>query len=193
MEGERRSFLKEFVKNPRTVGAVGPSSSHLAEAMVDEIPWPEVRTAVEVGPGTGAFTGAIRERLREDARFCVVEINPSHCERLRVRFPDLTIHEGSAADLPSLCQDKQVDGADVVISGLPWAAFPSKLQDELPDAIVKTLRVGGRFASFSYVHGLPTPAGKRFRGELERRFSVVDASEPVWRNLPPAVVYRCVK
>ncbi len=193
MEGERRSFLKEFVKNPRTVGAVGPSSSHLAEAMVDRIPWADVRTAVEVGPGTGAVTRAIRERVRDDASFCVVEINPNHCERLRARFPDLTIHEGSATDLPSLCQDKQVDGADVVISGLPWAAFPSELQDELLDALVKTLRAGGRFATFAYMHGLPTPAGKRFRGELERRFSVVDTSEAIWRNLPPALVYRCVK
>jgi len=193
MEGERRAFLKEFVKNPRAVGAVAPSSSQLADAMVDGIPWDNVRTAIEVGPGTGAFTGVIRERLKPDARFFVVEINPSHCERLRVRFPDLTVHEGSATDLPSLCRDRQFDRADAVISGLPWASFPDELQDELLDAIVKTLRAGGGFSTFAYLHGIPTPAGKRFRGELERRFSVVGTSEPVWRNLPPALAYRCIK
>ena len=193
MEGERRAFLKEFVKNPRAVGAVSPSSSQLAEAMVDGIPWDNVRTAIEVGPGTGAFTGVIRERLKPDARFFVVEINPSHCERLRVRFPDLTVHQGSATDLPSLCQRRRFDRADAVVSGLPWAAFPDELQDELLDSIVKTLRSGGGFATFAYLHGIPTPAGKRLRGQLERRFSVVGTSEPVWRNLPPALVYRCIK
>ena len=108
MQGERRAFLKQFVKNPRTVGALAPSSTQLAEAMVDGIPWDSVRTAIEVGPGTGAFTAAIRERLKDEARFFVVEINPAHCERLRVRFPDLTIHEGSAIDLPSLCRERSV-------------------------------------------------------------------------------------
>ena len=161
--------------------------------MVDGIPWDSVRTAIEVGPGTGAFTAAIRERLKDEARFFVVEINPAHCERLRVRFPDLTIHEGSAIDLPSLCREKRFDRADVVISGLPWAAFPDQMQDVLLDAIVETLRAGGGFATFSYLHGIPTRAGKRFRGGLERRFSVVATGEPVWRNLPPALVYRCIK
>lgn len=193
MEGERRAFLKEFVKNPRGVGAVAPSSSQLAEAMVGDVPWKNVRTAIEVGPGTGAFTGTIRARLSDHARFFVVEINPNHCERLRVRFPDLTVHEGSAVGLPALCRDRQFDRADVVISGLPWAAFANELQDELLDAIVKTLRAGGVFATFAYLHGIPTLAGRRFRRELERRFSVVGTSEPVWRNLPPALVYRCVK
>ncbi len=193
MESERRAFLKEFVKNPRAVGAVAPSSSQLAEAMVDGIPWENVEAAIEVGAGTGAFTGTIRERLKDGTRFFVVEINPAHCERLRVLFPDLTVHEGSASGLPSLCQEKRFDRADAVISGLPWAAFPDAVQDELLDAIVKTLRAGGGFATFAYLHGIPSPAGKRFRDQLERRFSVVSTSEPVWRNLPPALVYRCIK
>ena len=35
------------------------------------------------------------------------------------------------------------------------------------------------------------PAGRRFRGQLNESFSHVESSPTVWRNLPPAFVYRC--
>jgi phospholipid N-methyltransferase len=37
------------------------------------------------------------------------------------------------------------------------------------------------------------PGGRRFRRLLEANFSRVIATEIVWRNLPPAFVYRCEK
>jgi phosphatidylethanolamine/phosphatidyl-N-methylethanolamine N-methyltransferase len=34
------------------------------------------------------------------------------------------------------------------------------------------------------------PAGRRFRRTLEQRFERVEARPIVWRNAPPALVYR---
>ena len=47
--------------------------------------------------------------------------------------------------------------------------------------------------TFAYVHGAGLPWGRSFRRLLERSFSEVRTSPVVWRNLPPAIVYRCRK
>ncbi len=55
------------------------------------------------------------------------------------------------------------------------------------------LKPGGSFATFAYVQGAVLPAGRRFRQLLGEHFTRVHASPIVWRNAPPAFVYRCVK
>ncbi len=37
------------------------------------------------------------------------------------------------------------------------------------------------------------PAGKKFKKNLGKYFSTVETSGVVWRNIPPAIMYRCVK
>jgi phosphatidylethanolamine/phosphatidyl-N-methylethanolamine N-methyltransferase len=81
----------------------------------------------------------------------------------------------------------------VMISGLPWAAFPLALQEEVLDAVVAALRPGGRFTTFAYLQGTLLPAGRRFRRRLDEHFCEVRRSPVVWRNFPPAFVYRCRK
>jgi phospholipid N-methyltransferase len=80
----------------------------------------------------------------------------------------------------------------VVLSGLPWASFPEELQLKLMDAVCEALAPKGVFATFAYLQGTLLPAGKRFGKTLESRFSEVRKSPVVWRNLPPAFVYKCV-
>ena len=56
-------FLSHFRKNPRTVGAIAPSSQRLARAMLDGLHLDPDARVVELGPGTGAVTGEIARRL----------------------------------------------------------------------------------------------------------------------------------
>ena len=60
-------------------------------------------------------------------------------------------------------------------------------------AVLARLSPGGHFATFAYLQGLLLPAGMRFAGLLEDSFGSVQRSRTVWRNLPPAFVYRCRK
>jgi phospholipid N-methyltransferase len=77
------------------------------------------------------------------------------------------------------------------VSGLPWAGFAATRQTRILDAVVASLRPGGWFTTFAYVHAAGWPPGRRFRRLLEARFSEVERSRVVWKNLPPAFVYRC--
>jgi phosphatidylethanolamine/phosphatidyl-N-methylethanolamine N-methyltransferase len=184
-------FLAVFLGKPGTIGAVAPSSRHLARCMAEWIDWPNVRAAAEYGPGTGAFTGEILNRLSPGSRFFAIELEPAMAEAVKRRFPQVTVHRESAAKVRNLCDREGIANLDAIVSGLPWAAFPEKLQRELLNAMMTVLPPGGQFVTFAYLQGLLIPAGRRFRKLLGTYFSEVNRSPTVWRNTPPAFVYRC--
>lgn len=186
-------FLSGFVRDPGAVGAVAPSSLTLARAMVDRMGLDAARVVVELGPGTGAFTATLLERVRPDARVIAVEINPSFAHDLRLRFPRLEVLNDSAVRLPELLSAAGVGPADCVLSGLPWALFPEALQTRVLGAVTLALAEGGRFATFAYLHAAWLGPGRRLRALLRARFARVERSRVVWSNLPPAFVYRCVR
>ncbi len=95
-------FLRQFVKSPRTVGAVIPSSPALARAMLAPIDFAAVRTIVEFGPGTGALTREIAARLPPQCRYLGIELNPRFVHSLAAAFPRLDFAHGSAADLAQI-------------------------------------------------------------------------------------------
>ena len=184
-------FGRGFAARPRTTGAVIPSSGALTRLMLAGIDWGQVGAAVELGPGTGAFTGEIQKRLRNRARFFAVELNPGFASRLRDRFPDLSVHVASATDLAAICAREGVPSVDCVLSSLPWASLPAADHERILQAVAEVLRPGGWFVTFAYLQGLMLPAGRRFRDLLPRYFSETTRSATTWANLPPAFVYRC--
>lgn len=187
------TFLKNFARNPTSVGAIAPSSQGLVQTMVEWFDWDAARSVVEYGPGTGVFTEGIQKRLHPDARFFAIERSPELAEITRNRCPGVSVHEESAADVMRLCQEASMQQVDVIICGLPWASFPESLQRSILDATLDVLKPGGQFATFAYWQGVVLPAGMRFSKRLRASFSDVHRSPTVWRNLPPAFVYRCTK
>jgi phosphatidylethanolamine/phosphatidyl-N-methylethanolamine N-methyltransferase len=186
-------ILGEFVRQPVHTGTVAPSSPWLAERLVEDMGLAEAATVVELGPGTGPFTRLIAQRVRPDAVVLALELNPRLAADLVGRFARVEIVNDSAERLPDHLRAHGRSHADCILSGLPFAAFSQDLQRRLMDAIVDSLPSGGRFATFAYVHAAWLPPGQRFRRLLESRFARVTRSSLVWRNLPPAFVYRCEK
>jgi phospholipid N-methyltransferase len=193
MLSDHISFLSEFIRRPKNTGAVAPSSRWLAETIVEDIGLETASLVVEYGPGTGAFTGKILESIGADADFIAIENNERMRRRVRDRFPDVDVADASIEDLPKILENRGHAPGDVdaIVSGLPWAAFGESLQDRLLNVTESMLSPRGRFATFAYIHGLLLPAGRRFREKLNQHFGRVSRSSVVWRNLPPAFVYRC--
>ncbi|MBL8764964.1 MAG: ribosomal RNA adenine dimethylase domain-containing protein [Phycisphaerae bacterium] len=161
--------------------------------MVDWIEFDTARSIVEYGPGTGVVTDFILSRLRPGSVFFSIERNPKLAAVLRRRHPGLNLVEDSAANINTICRRHGVDGVDAVLSGLPWASFPESLQVEILDATFRAMKPRAQFVTFAYQLGMLTKAGRRFRKLISSRFSEVTPSDIVWRNLPPAFVYRCRK
>ena len=187
----KSNFQWEFVRHPGTVGAIAASSSSLAREMVQGFDWHRIRTVVEYGPGTGAITGEILGRLQPGARYAAIEINPQFVQHLRTRYPGVAIHQNSAVDVASVCAQEGFASLDAIVCGLPWASFGAPLQTAILDAAIAMLEPDGQFATFAYLQGLLLPGGMKIRRRLQRCFASVESSRVVWRNLPPAFVYRC--
>ncbi len=187
------TFLKNFLRNPAQVGAIAPSSLGLIDAMVQWFDWDRARTIVEFGPGTGVFTEAVLKRKHPDAKFFAIERSPELAARTRDRCSGVTVYEDSVTNVVELCRHESIDKVDAIICGLPWASFSDALQIEIMDAMLDVLSPGGQFATFAYWQGVVLPAGMRFSRRLKETFPHVERSHTVWKNLPPAFVYRCIR
>jgi phosphatidylethanolamine/phosphatidyl-N-methylethanolamine N-methyltransferase len=169
-------------------GAVAASSPALARQMTDGIGLEQARTVVELGPGTGVFTDAIRRRVTPGTRIVAIEINGHLVERLagRYRGEPVEVVHGSAADVARLVAGP----VDAVVSGLPWTVMAEPVRRRILDEVAAVLGSTGVFTTFAYAHAAWTPPGRRFAGELKERFGTTGTSRLVWRNLPPAFVHR---
>jgi len=186
-------IFREFLKNPKRTGAIAKSSRGLARMICSQIGVDSASVIVEYGPGTGVFTEEILRVKRPEACFFAIEQSPALAESFRRKFPETRLFEDSAENVAEMLTEVGQEQIDSIVCGLPWAAFDEPLQDSLLDATLSSLRPGGKFATFAYLQGLLLPAGKRFKKKLAQSFSTVEKSSTVWRNLPPAFVYRCTK
>ena len=190
---DHAQFWGAFVRRPTAVGALAPSSRALAFAMVNNCDLQNAQTVVELGPGTGAFTGEILSHVDSSATFFALELSANLTHLLRRRFPTLTVYNDSAENLQKYLSEHQRSKADVILSGLPWASLPLSVQERVLSAVTEALEPGGEFLTFGYVHARKFPNAIKFRQRLEGMFSSVDPLKIVWRNIPPAFIYRCIR
>jgi phospholipid N-methyltransferase len=189
---ESLRFLRAFAQRPFATGAIAPSSRHLAAEMVAGSELGSARTVVEIGPGTGALTRAILGELSPDALLLAVELNPDFAIHLQATLPArVKVVNGSGEHLDEFLRGCGRASADCVVCGLPWANFGRELQQRLMDGVLKGLRSGGCFSTFTYLHAVGLPYGRRFASMLRANFASVERSPLVWKNLPPAFVYHC--
>ena len=189
--GSLRAFAQRAVREPGLVGAVAPSSPGLAREMAAVVPTTGSPVVVELGPGTGALSGAIAKRLPTGGRHVAIELDGGMVEYLRSAVPWLEVVQGDAANLGKLLADIGIDSVDAVVSGLPWSIFPGQLQKDILQQVGQSLAPGGAFTTFAYVHALGMTGARLFRRRLDIAFDEVVTSRTVWRNLPPARSYVC--
>ncbi|MFD4749805.1 class I SAM-dependent methyltransferase [Streptomyces rubiginosohelvolus] len=146
---------------------------------------------VELGPGSGAFTTAIQQRLDGRGQHIAVELNGRFAEKLARSQPRVDVAHADARRLKPILQVRGLESADVIVSGLPWAALPAHDQRELLDAVTSVLPPHGVFTTFAYVHARWTGPARRLLTTLRAEFDEVVVGRTVWANLPPALVYHC--
>jgi phospholipid N-methyltransferase len=185
---EHLLLLSRFVRDPRSVGAIAPSSPSLALAMVEPLDLRGAARIVELGPGTGAFTCAIVSRLGPSARYLAIDRDPAFVERIKRQWPDVDCVCASAAELPALAATRGMLPIDHVVSGLPFASLPAAVTTQILDGLEQALRPGGTFTTFQYIHAYRLPAAVAFRRDITRRMGATPVRATVMRNLPPAYV-----
>jgi phospholipid N-methyltransferase len=117
-----------------------------------------------------------------------IEREPLFVQRLRQQWPRVESVCASAAALPSIAAERGLQPIDFIISGLPFASLPAAVTTEILDGIEHTLRPGGTFTTFQYVHAYRLPPAVAFRREISSRMKSAPSRTLVVKNLPPAYV-----
>ncbi|MFT5780050.1 MAG: phosphatidylethanolamine/phosphatidyl-N-methylethanolamine N-methyltransferase [Crocinitomicaceae bacterium] len=182
----KRSFLKQFFKDRKVVGAVSPSTRFLGDKMLADIDFDRAKNLVELGPGTGVFTDIIIQRMHKDAKLLVLELNDEfyHALKARIHDPRVQIIHDSAENISKYLSEDDQKKQDAVISSLPLMVFSLPLRKAVIDASYEALKPKGKYVQFQY-----SLQSKKF---LEGIFADVKIKFTV-KNFPPAFVYTCRK
>ncbi len=175
-------FLREYLSAPNTVGALAPSSRHLAASMTASIDFDKAHCIVEYGAGTGVFTREVATRKRRDTTYIVIEQNDRFYDILRKQFhgmPGVKLIHGDAGTVCGFLREQGFRHADYIISGLPFTSLPRQVSHRILSQTQKAIGTEGVFTTFQY-----TLLRKTF---LEHYFNI-QRMVRVWQNLPPAYV-----
>lgn len=171
------SFFKALLTNPRSIGAVIPSSHYLAKSMSHCITKTETGFILELGPGTGAITEGILKSGISANRLIALEISPNLAAQLKKNFPQIAVIQGDATQISSHAGNKKFD---TIISSLPLRSLPQADLEKILIEIPKVLSPHGKFIQFTYaIFGREKFYPDSFK--LEKSFIE-------WRNVPPARV-----
>jgi len=176
-------FLKSFLQSPKHVGSIVPSSRFLANKMVNQAPWLEVKAVAELGSGTGAITRYIHQQAQDSTQVLLFEMNETMRNNLKTEYPTSPCYPDASRLVESMKQEG-IQQLDCVFSGLPFFNFDSELRNTLIDQIYKALKPQGLFIAFQY--------SLQMKRTLSEKF-IIEKIDIVPLNIPPAFVYVCRK
>src|SRR5438045_9011962 len=70
-------FFKRFLKRPLQIASIVPSSKVLVERVANKIDFDRARIIAEYGPGEGAHSRELAQRMRRDAQLRLVDLLPA--------------------------------------------------------------------------------------------------------------------
>jgi phospholipid N-methyltransferase len=175
-------FLVGFLKHPRMVGSVIPSSKVLIDKMLGPVDWSNTKLFVEYGPGVGTFTQHILDRLAPDATLITIDTNDDFTRYVSRKFTDsrLIAVTGSAADVQGIVSDCGFTQADFILSGLPFSTLPPGVGAAIAAQTAGALRSGGAFLVYQF-----SPKVRQF---IAPHFERIDRDFE-WLNIPPATLF----
>lgn len=179
-------FFKEAVRNIKTLGTVAPSSRFLSKRMLREINFSTAEVLVELGPGNGAITKYILNKLAPNSKLVCFEINDNFYHQLKaLKHPQLIVLKASAENIVEELKKLHIYKVNYIISSLPLTIIPDEVSDAILDKSFEILVENGSFIQFQYSLSYFKKLKKVFKESISLEF------EPL--NIPPAFIYRCKK
>jgi phospholipid N-methyltransferase len=177
-------FGRNFLKHPRMLGSLIPSSRFLVNHVLAEVDWNRARVLLEYGPGVGTFTTEILRRMRPDAVLVALETNVDFVRFLKGKLRDDRLHviHGSAADADAALARLQLSRADYVISGIPYTTMPPRLRELILRKTHSVLDADGSFLVYQFTRAV-LPYLQQVFASVHQDF------EPL--NVMPARLFYC--
>lgn len=175
------TFFQAFLKSPKVVASMIPSSPFLERRLVKAAHLATAGTVVELGSGTGGTTRALLSAMGDDSRLLAIERTAEFVDTLRqIGDPRLSVVHGCASELVGELERHGFGSADAVISGIPFSTLPEDLARSIVEEVHRALRPRGRFVAYQFTDRVADYARPVFgRPRVEREM----------RNVPPLRVF----
>lgn len=185
MAGENWTFFQAFLKAPKVVASVTPSSTFLKRRVIRAADLAAARVVVELGPGTGGLSEALLDAMAAESTLLAIERTATFVDALeRIRDPRFEVVHGCASEIVEELERRGLAAADAVVSGIPFSTMPDDLSARIAGAVHAALRPGGRFVAYQFTDRVVDYA-RPVLGDPDVEHEVL--------NVPPMRVFRWVK
>jgi phosphatidylethanolamine/phosphatidyl-N-methylethanolamine N-methyltransferase len=181
---KRHQFIAAWVRSPKGMGALLPSSRRLAKAMVAEIDFNKTGAIIELGAGTGVMTHALLEAGVSPDRLLVIERDPKLHDLLVSQFPNLTVLCEDAANIHKLLDSHNIKKVCAILSSIPFLTIPKPVGKAIQEQMAKVIDKDGLVVQFTY--GIKSPISKK---QLESMGMYAKRTKTIMTNVPPAHVW----
>jgi len=183
---EKVLFFSLFMKKPKEIGSVIPSSNFLVKEILKNIDFKSSKYIVEYGSGTGCITKEILKRARSDAKILCFETNKNLYNHLKRSLKDkrLIIVNDGAENIARYMGKYKIPEADYVIAVLSFFTLGKEKKHAIMKETKKALSDNGKFIFCRYV--------PNFERKLSNYFSN-SSMKFVPFNIPPSLLYVCGK
>lgn len=178
-------FLKRFLRRPRQIASIIPSSRTLVRRVIEKMDLREPRIIAEFGPGEGCHTREILQRMHPESRLLLFELDPELASHLEANFGGdsrISVLNADAATLPEKLLCAGLKHCDYIISGIPFSLLDREKKRALLRATHEALVPAYHAAFIIY----------QVTNELKEKghcahFARVE-SEYCFQNIPPMFV-----
>lgn len=175
------AFWGEFLRNPRDVGSVIPSSQILGNAVAKEVLRSKPGYVIELGAGTGSITHSLVQIHHLLTELIVIEKSEKLANVLLQRYAKVNIKAGCA----SLLADLHIpdDQPLTIVSSLPFRSLPRRELETIRDLIsnLGKREAGFRLIQYCYFGRLP------FINKVS--WLIWERKHTVFANIPPATIW----
>lgn len=178
-------FIRGMMAEPKTVGAIMPTSARMAAKMASIIDTGSGLPVLELGPGTGVITKAILAMGVKPENLVSVEYSTQFYDHLVEKFPGVHFINGDAFNIEETLAAYRGQKFDCVISGIPLLNFPMHARVKLVESLLDLMAPGRPVVQFSY--GPKSPVAKRPEIYKVEHFDII------LRNIPPAQIWHYKK
>jgi len=180
-------FFSNFLKNPKEVAAIAPSSKYVIKRIIRHIDFNNARYLIEYGPGVGNVTEELLMGMNSDAKLICFESNIKFYNFLNKSIKDnrLVIINNSAEMLDLYMEKFNIENVDYILSGIPFTLIKKENKKNIIKKTKKMLRKGGKFIVYQQYNW-------HLKKYLYAYFKNISIYLEV-RNMPPTFIFVCEK
>ncbi len=178
-------LVNELIKD-KNVGALISTPAHVTKLLINKIDYDKAKVILEYGPGNGAITKHLLERMSLDSFLFVFETNVQFInELLKIEDKRLIIINTDAEKAQMILKNRyKIEKVDYIISTIPFTLINRRKRRRIVFRSFSLLKERGKFITAQYswlIYNL-----------IKKQSSEISI-KPILLNIPPTFIIKGIK